>query len=134
MLLYRCAKALLYTLAVSATMLFIAGLGQPNCAVAAFILIPVCILLFFLQKALWMRANQRMPLVCVEAALVNHRQVYEGRVPTCKASYLTFETEHGEQLEFEVSREEFERIQLGAKGPLSYRGALYVSFRKPQAE
>lgn len=130
MLLYRCVKALLYALAAFIGILFICGNRQPACVAAAFMLIPVCLLLFWLQKRLWLRANQRMPLVCVQATLVNHRQVYEGRVATYKASFLTFETEFGEQIEFEVSREEFDRIQIGAKGPLEYRGRLYVSFRR----
>lgn len=130
MLLYRCAKALLYALAAFIGILFICGNRQPACMAVAFILIPVCLLLHWLQKRLWMRANRRLPLMCVQAKLVNHRQVYEGRVATYKASFLTFETEFGEQIEFEVSREEFDRIQIGAKGPLEYRGRLYVSFRR----
>lgn len=88
---------------------------------------------FWLKKQLWLRVNQRKPLICVEATLVNHRHKYEGaRMSAYKTSYLTFETADGKQLEFEVSWEEYERIQLGAKGPLEYRGRLYVSFRKPK--
>ena len=131
MLLYHCAKAMMFVLALLAGVLFITGREQPACMAAAFILIPVCLLLYWLQKRLLLRANQRLPLVCVQAKLVNHRQVYEGaRMQTYKCSYLTFERETGVQLEFEVPREEFDRIQLGAKGPLEYRGGMYVSFRK----
>ena len=78
--------------------------------------------------------NRKRPTVCVEAVLVNHRQKFEGsRIATCKKSYLTFELATGEQMEFEVSREESDRIQIGAKGPLEYCGRLYVSFRKPSS-
>ena len=131
MLLYHCAKAMLYVLAVLAGVLFIFGRERPVCMAVAFILIPVCLLLYRLQKRLWLRANQRLPLVCVQATLVNHRQVYEGaRMQNYQCSFLTFETETGERLEFKVPREAFDRIQLGAKGPLEYRGGMYVSFRK----
>ena len=131
MLLYRCAKALLCALAAFIGILFICGNRQPACVAAAFMLIPVCLLLFWLQKRLWLRMNQRQPIICVEATLVNRRQVYEGtRNSHCKTSFLTFETEDGAQLEFEVSREDFDRIQIGVKGPLEYRGRLYVSFRR----
>ena len=135
MLLYRCAKALLYALAAFIGILFICGNRQPACVAAAFMLIPVCLLLFWLQKRLWLRANQRMPLTCVQATLVNHRQVYEGaQMSHYKASFLTFETEDGAQLEFEVTREEFDRIQIGAKGPLEYRGGMYRGFRGKRDE
>ena len=98
---------------------------------AAFVMIPVCLLLYWLKGRLWLRANQRQPLSCVEATLVNHRQVYEGtRNSHYKTSFLIFETVDGKQLEFEVSREECERIRIGAKGPLEYQGKLYLSFRR----
>ena len=131
MWLYRCAKALLVVLAVCAGILFICGNRQPACMAAAFVMIPVCLLLYWLKGRLWLRANQRQPLSCVEATLVNHRQVYEGtRNSHYKTSFLIFETVDGKQLEFEVSREECERIRIGAKGPLEYQGKLYLSFRR----
>ena len=131
MWLYRCAKTLLVVLVVFAGILFICGSRQPACMATAFVMIPVCLLLYWLQKRLWLRANQRMPLSCVEATLVSHRQIYEGaRNSHYKTSFLTFETVDGKKLEFEVSREEFDRIRIGAKGPLEYRGKLYVSFRR----
>lgn len=121
----------MYVLVLLDGVLFVTGREQPACMAVAFILIPVCMLLYRLQKRLWLRANQRLPQVCVQATLVNHRQVYEGaRLQNYKRSYLTFETENGALLEFEVPREEFDRIQLGAKGPLEYRSGMYVSFRK----
>lgn len=130
---YRLVKALFWTAAVLCVLLFLAGQKQPQCNLPALLLVPVCLLLHWLQKRLWMRANQRMPLVCVQATLVNHRQVYEGaRMQGYKCSYLTFATEKGELLEFVVPREAFDCIQLGAKGPLEYRGGMYVSFRKVQ--
>lgn len=131
MLQYYCAKALLYALLCLLGFLVIVGQKKPQSMATAFILIPVCMLLYWMQKRLWLRANQRMPLVCVQATLVNHRQVFEGPwMSIYKKSFLTFELESGEQIEFEVSREEFDRIKIGAKGPLEYRGRLYVSFRK----
>ena len=104
-------------------------------ALCVIIAIAVLGLLFWLQKRLWLRANQRLPLTCVQATLVNHRQVYEGaQMSHYKASFLTFETEDGAQLEFEVIREEFDRIQIGAKGPLEYRGGMYRGFRGKRDE
>ena len=135
MLLYHCAKAMMYVLALLAGVLFIFGREQPACVAVAFILIPVCLLLFWLQKRLWLRDNQRLPLVCVQAKLINHRQVYEGaRMSHYKASFLTFETEDGVQLEFEVPREEFDRIWIGAEGLLEYRGGMYMGFRRKREE
>ncbi len=131
MLLYKCAKALLYLLICFTGGLFIVGRKKPQCMAAALMMIPMCMLLYWVQKMLWQRANQKKPVVCVEATLVNHRQEFNGsRMQTYKKSFLTFEAENGAQIEFEVSRDEFDRIQLGAKGPLEYRGSLYVSFRK----
>ena len=134
MLLYRMAKMLMYMLICMTGLCLLAASKNRQCVAVAFVLVPVCLLLYWLQRRLWRWANQRLPLNCVQATLVNHRQVYEGRMPAYKASFLTFETEHGERIEFEVSREEFERIRLGAKGPLEYRGRLYVSFRKQPTE
>ena len=99
MLLYKSVKALLYVLLCIAGICLLAGQKEPRYMAAALATIPVCLLLHWLQKRLWLRANQRMPLVCVQATLVNHRQVYEGRVPAYKASFLTFETELGEHIE-----------------------------------
>lgn len=134
MLLYKCVKALLYLLICFTGVLFVAGRKKPRCMAAALMMIPMCMLLYWIQKMLWQRANQKKPVVCVEATLVNHRQEFNGsRMQTYQKSFLTFEVGSGEQIEFEVSREEFERIQLGAKGMLQYRGNLYVSFRKPSS-
>ena len=131
MLLYQCVKTLMYVVAAFAGLLFIVGQKKPQCMAVAFVLLPVCMLLYGLKRLLWLRANQHKPLVCVEATLVNHRLVYEGsRMSSYKTSFLTFETADGKRLEFEVPREEFARIQIGAKGPLEYRGNLYVSFRR----
>lgn len=130
MLLYRSAKVLMYMLMSIGGLCLLAAAKNAQYMAAVLALIPVCWLLYWLQKRLWLRANRRMPLVCVPATLVNHRQVYEGRIPAYKTSFLTFETAQGEQIEFEVSREEFERIRIGARGPLEYRGRMYVSFRK----
>lgn len=130
MLLYRSAKALMYLLMSIGGMCLLAAAKNARYMAAVLVMIPACLLLYWLQKRLWLRANRRMPLVCVQATLVNHRYVYEGRIPVYKTSFLTFETERGEQIEFEVSREEFERIRIGARGPLEYRGKMYVSFRK----
>ena len=135
MRLYKFAKHLMVALLVLLCILLTAGWMQPVCMALAFFLAAACLLLYWLQKPLWLRANRQEPLVCVEATLVNHRQQFSGRgVPRYEKSFLTFETKKGELLDFEVSREEFDRIQLGAKGLLAYRGRMYVSFRKPVAE
>ena len=136
MLLYHVAKLLMYVLAAVSGILFSFGKNQPQSMAVAFFLIPICLLLYWVQKRLWIWANQRMPLICVEAIAVRHRQVFSGGrgVKSYRASFLTFEMEHGEQIEFEVTRETYERIQIGAKGLLEYRGKLYESFRKPVNE
>ena len=126
MLLYRCIKGLFWMVTALCGMLFLFGQNA-----LAFMMIPVCLLLYYLQKPLWLRANRQEPLVCVEATLVNHRQQFSGRgVPRYEKSFLTFEVENGMKMEFEVSRDEFDRIRIGAKGPLRYQGSMYVSFRK----
>ncbi len=96
-------------------------------------LIPAVLLLHWLERRARQREGVKKPISCVEATLVNHRQEYRGsRIPSYGKCYLTFRLESGKELEFEVSREEFERIQLGAKGPLCYRawGWTYISFRR----
>ena len=133
MILFHCVRLLQYALLCVFVMLFLAGDMKPQNAVAAFVLIPVHILLIWLKKRLWLRANKQKPVVHVAATLINHRQQFSGGrgAQRYEKSYLTFRLEQsGEELEFEVPREEFERIQIGANGPLEYQGALYLSFRK----
>lgn len=133
MILFHCVRLLQYALVCVLALMVLARKHEPQNIAAAFVLIPVHILLVWLKKRLWIRANQQKPIAHVTATLVNHRQQFSGGrgVQRYEKSYLTFRLEKsGEELEFEVPREEFERIQIGANGPLEYQGALYLSFRK----
>lgn len=133
MILFHCVRLLQVALLCVFALMILARRHEPQNIAAAFVLIPVHILLVWLKKQLWLRANRKLPVVCAAATLVNHRQQFSGGrgAQRYEKSYLTFRLEQGgEELEFEVPREEFERIQIGANGPLEYQGALYLSFRK----
>ena len=131
MLLYRIAKTLFYLMLGCVGFILLVEKNDERFAALLLLFIPVCLLLYWLQKRLWLRANRNRPVVCIEATLVNHRQQFSGRGMRYEKSFLTFVTATGKHVEFEVSQAEFDRIQIGAKGPLEYRGSLYVSFRKP---
>lgn len=132
MILYHFARMLLYVAIFTIGFLLLAGREQPVCMAVALCLIPVCMLLHWLKKRLWLCVNQKEPIVCVEATLVNHRQQFSGGRggQRYEKSFLTFRVEQSSQeIEFEVPHAEFDRIQLGAKGPLKYQGWRYLSFR-----
>lgn len=131
MLLYMIAKILYYLMLGCVGFVLLVEKEDERFAALLLLIIPACLLLYWLQKHLWLRANRNKPVVCTEATLVNHRQQFSGRGMRYEKSFLIFETANGKRVEFEVSRAEFDRIQIGAKGPLEYRGSLYVSFRKP---
>lgn len=126
----RGAKVLLLCLLVLA---FLAAKKDGRFLALVLALIPGLLFLCWLEKRLRHQVGLRKPISSVEAVLVNHRQEYCGsRIPAYRKSFLTFRLESGKELEFEVSREEYDRIQLGAKGELRYRawGWEYVSFRR----
>lgn len=130
MLLYGFAKLLFYLLLVFTGLILLVWREEPYIAALLPALIPACLLFYWLKNRLLLCANRQKPIIRVEATLVNHRQQFSGRGMRYEKSFLTFQLADGSALEFEVPRNEFERIQLGAKGPLEYRGSLYVSFRK----
>ena len=80
----------------------------------------------------WVEARKAQPVTCAEAKLIRRRQDCSGsRMAIPRRWFPTFCLElDGREIEFQVSREEFDRIQVGAKGPLAYRGTKYISFRK----
>lgn len=80
----------------------------------------------------WVKARIAQPVTCAEAKLIRRRQDCSGsRMAIPRRWFLTFCLEpDGREIEFQVSREEFDRIQVGAKGPLAYQGTKYISFRK----
>lgn len=75
------------------------------------------------------RDNQRKPVITVEAKVVSHRTMRErvGRRNVIRY-YITFKTADGELLEFSVSQIDFEDFDVGATGPLRYRGWEFLSF------
>ena len=136
MMLYHCVRVMLCICLGVLVLLVIAGERKPQTMAFAFMLIPVCMLMYWLKKRIWLRVNQKKPIVCVEAKLVNHRQQFSGSRGThYEKSFLTFRLDQsGEEIEFEVPRSEFSRIQLGARGPLEYRGWQFLSFRRHEPE
>lgn len=53
MLLYRIAKALMYMLICMTGLCLLAASKNVQCVAVAFVLVPVCLLLYWLQKRLW---------------------------------------------------------------------------------
>ncbi|WP_436513051.1 DUF2500 family protein [Clostridium thermobutyricum] len=44
--------------------------------------------------------------------------------------YIVFEDTNGRQQEFSVGKEEFKRLNKGAKGKLSFKGTEFIKFEK----
>lgn len=44
--------------------------------------------------------------------------------------YIVFEDANGRQQEFSVGKEEFKRLNKGAKGKLSFKGTEFIKFEK----
>ena len=130
-MLYAFVRILMYLLSGMAVIAFLAGQKDGRWMAITLALLPVCLYLYWLQKRLWRRQVEKKPISCVEATLVNHRQQFSGRGMRYEKSFLTVQLEGGREIEFEVSRDEFDRIQIGARGTLAYREGQSVSFRKP---
>lgn len=91
-------------------------------------------LLFLLGLLEWRRhkhENDSKPVVSVRAEVTGRRSVMEKRGKYhVRVYYLTFSTEDGSTLEFEVSDLEFGRMDNGEKGTLEYRGWEYLGLRR----
>lgn len=131
-MLYFGVKCLRCVLLCTMVVAVLAGTQDQRWLAAVLVLIPLCYLVILQEKRLKQRQNEKLPITYVEAKLIRRRQECGGsRMAVPRRWFLIFYLEpEGRELEFEVSREEFERIQVGAKGPLAYRGRQYVSFRK----
>lgn len=77
------------------------------------------------------KENDAKPLVSVRARVTNRRSIMVGRGRyRHMAYYLTFTTEDGSTMEFEVSELEFSRLGMGEEGTLEYRGWQYLGLRR----
>lgn len=130
-MLYTCVKCLRYVGLGVAALALCASAKDRRWLAVVLAMIPLFYLLIMLEKRLKQRQNAKLPIAYVEAKLIRRRQECEGRMAVPRRWFLTFCLEaDGSELEFEVSREEFDRIQVGAEGPLAYRGRQYLSFRR----
>ena len=130
---YRIVKAIQGVLLCAAVLAFLAGQRDGRYMAIVLVLVPIWLLCHWLRKRMYQRELLKKPVSSVAATLVNHRQQFSGRGMRYEKSFLTFRLDvSGKEIEFEVSRDEFDRIQIGAKGTLRYRawGMGYVSFRK----
>ena len=77
------------------------------------------------------RGNDAKPIISVQAEVTGRRTQVEKRgkyhVRVC---YLTFTTQDGSVLAFEVSELEFSRMDMGERGKLEYRGYEYLGLRR----
>lgn len=123
-------KCLRYLLLIVVLVTYVAARMDSRFYAVILAMIPLYLMLMWLEKRALSKANEQMPAICVEATLIRQRQEPYGSRVSRWHYYLTFRQENGSgDVEFEVPREEFERIQIGAKGPLRYRGVEYLSFR-----
>lgn len=88
-------------------------------------------LLDHLQRRREKRANAARPIVSVRAEVCSRRSMWVGSKRHRRlAYYLTFRTEDGSELEFEVSELEFSRLGMGESGTLEYQGWQYLGLRR----
>jgi len=88
-------------------------------------------LMKYLQERRERAENDAKPVISVKAAVSGRRSMMVGsRKHRRMAYYLTFRTEDGSQLEFEVSELEFGRHEMGEEGTLEYRGWQYLGLRR----
>lgn len=77
------------------------------------------------------RKNAQEPRQSVAAQVVGHRMQAAGKDSYRRVLYyVSFRTEAGEQLEFEVSEIEWNRLECGEKGVLEYQGWQYLGLRR----
>lgn len=77
------------------------------------------------------RENDAKPIVSVRAEVTGRRSVMVKRGRShVRVYYLTFTTEDGSMLEFEVSELEYGRMDNGEHGTLEYRGWEYLGLRR----
>lgn len=123
-------KCLRYLLLIVVLVTYVAARTDSRFYAAILAMIPLYLMLMWLEKRALSKANEQMPVICVEATLICHRQESYGSRISRRRCFLTFHQEDGSgDVEFEVPREEFDRIQIGARGPLRHRGGQYLSFR-----
>lgn len=77
------------------------------------------------------RKNAQKPRQSVAAQVIGHRMQAAGKDSYRRVLYyVSFRTEAGEQLEFEVSEIEWNRLECGEKGVLEYQGWQYLGLRR----
>lgn len=77
------------------------------------------------------RKNAQKPRQSVAAQVIGHRMQAAGKDSYRRMLYyVSFRTEAGEQLEFEVSEIEWNRLECGEKGVLEYQGWQYLGLRR----
>ena len=95
----------------------------------------VCFGVFLLTALLDYRrrkkANDKLPITAVSATVVGRRIELVGPSSIRRRAYfLSFRTEAGETLEFEVSEIDYGRFDDGDSGTLEYRGWQYLGMRR----
>lgn len=89
----------------------------------------ISLLLLDARRRRWKNAQQ--PRQSVTAQVIGHRMQAAGKDSYRRMLYyVSFRTEAGEQLEFEVSEIEWNRLECGEKGVLEYQGWQYLGLRR----
>ncbi len=94
-----------------------------GCCIGAFVLLSLW------HERLRRAENVKQPIVAVEASVCSRRMTTERAGKQHVTRYwLTFRTEDGKRLEFNVSQLVYEDFDDGEAGPLRYRGWEFLSF------
>ena len=97
-------------------------------------MVAVLVLALVLQRRMRARMNAGLPIETAVAEVVDRRNVKycRGRgnyARTIGEYYVTFRPETGMRREFRVGEAEYVAYHLGDRGPLSWQGDTFVSFR-----
>lgn len=91
----------------------------------------VMFLIGFVEERRQKRENDAKPIISVRAEVTGRRSIMEKRGKYhVRVYYLTFTTQDGSTLEFEVSELEYGRLDDGECGTLEYRGWEYLGLRR----
>ena len=99
----------------------------------------VIMLLNILWRGWCARMNARLPMETATAKVIDRQMVKYRRgrgLFGCAVVeyYLTFRPEEGMRKEFQVGEAEYDAYHLGDRGPLTWQGKAFISFRPERRE
>lgn len=93
-----------------------------------YILVFILMCFILLAFARWFR-NESTPVRRVSAIVIHMRRKKHLRTHHC-SYHVTFSAENGEQIELRLKYDEYNAMDVGDKGTLTYQGTRYKGFER----